>query len=312
MEIDRKNLNWIISFIDEISKEYKPASIVISLRQFFIPIFKYFKKDTSLLRQKTKEFETKVIKKLLPKYRLLIEKICFEKLCEIPWILYHQSKRMIASSKTRLPHKAIVGRNAAIIALILLTPMRVSTLVRLKIERNIKRIHINGKVKYSVTIYAEDTKAGKKDRFFEIPDYLTPIFEWYHTKCRNLILKGEKNDYFFIGHFKKKLTSETISRLIKEITKKHLKVSIHPHLLRHYIATTLLRKNPGLLAFVTELLLDESILTVLNKYVDFTPQDALNVLTDFKKKIVTTESVKRENLWPGYSNAVMYGIMYGI
>jgi len=294
MEIDKKNLNWIISFIDEISKEYKPATVVTYLRQFFITIFKYFKKDTSLLRQKIKEFESKVTKKLLPKHRILIEEISFEKLCEIPWILYHQSRRMSASSKTLLPHKAILGRNAAIIALLLLVPMRVFTLAKLKIGRNIKKIQVKGKVRYSVTIYAEDTKAGKKDRFFEIPDYLTPIFEWYYTKCRNIILKGKKNDYFFVGKFRKNLLPKAVSRVIKEVTKKYLKLSIYPHLLRHFIATTLLRRNPRLLVFVTELLLDESILTVLNKYAGFGPQDALNVLTDFKKKFIETEKAKGE------------------
>jgi len=290
-----KAKKWIENFFNRREKEVAPGTMVICIGQFFIPVLKSFKEDVLYLRKRYRHYEQKLHRGVLPKYQRKIAQINYEDFGAIPWILYNKSKKSYIkpikhsnnkSWKRYIPKSlnwAKTGRDAAIFALLELVPMRSNTLAKLKIGRNIEKKVIGGKSKFVFKIYSDDIKSGKRDRFFNIPDFLTPIFKWYYEECRPIILGKRNSEYYFLTFEKEKLPRGHLCKTITDHTKKHLNIAVNTHLFRAIIATKILNKNPRLLVPVTELLMDESVEIVKRKYIEFSSLDAQKVINKFRE-----------------------------
>ncbi|MEW6558323.1 MAG: hypothetical protein AB1349_13415, partial [Elusimicrobiota bacterium] len=174
------------------------------------------------------------------------------------------------------------GMISTLIAFLILLPARCKTLSKLKINRNIIRKEYGNKIIYEIFIYADDLKFGKRDRFFTLPEYLVPIFDWYVTVCRPALLQGRESEYFFVDEHGG-IDQETIFEITTYYTKKYLGIAMNPHLFRYYKGS-ILKKNPRLIIPVTEILLDESVEMVKERYIDFEINDAMKSISHLRNR----------------------------
>ncbi len=123
------------------------------------------------------------------------------------------------------------GRNRLIIKLLYSSGLRVSELVKLKTE------NINLKEKTAIV------KAGKgnKDRIIILSE------KWCKEIKKYLKTKKIKSEYVFSKKNGKKISTDTIQRIIRKATKKaNITKHITPHKLRHSFATHLLEEGENI------------------------------------------------------------------
>jgi site-specific recombinase XerD len=126
---------------------------------------------------------------------------------------------------TKLLNSINNKKSKLMISLIYACGFRVSELVNLKIA------DLNFKDK---TGHIKQAK-GRKDRFFNIPEYLSPFLEKQAEKQQHI-----NSEYLFTGP-KGKLSSRNIQKIVKNALKKaNISKDISPHTLRHSFATHLL------------------------------------------------------------------------
>ena len=137
-------------------------------------------------------------------------------------------------------------KSRLMISLMYATGMRVSELISLKIND----------LNFEERIGNIQQGKGKKDRFFNIPDFL--FLELKNSAER------ERNDgriFLFSGWDGKKMSARNLQKIVKTATKKAgIKKDIHCHTLRHSFATHLLEDGTDI-RFIQHLLGHSSIST---------------------------------------------------
>lgn len=124
------------------------------------------------------------------------------------------------------------------ISLIYACGFRVSELINLKLN-DLNFDEKTGHIKQA---------KGKKDRLFNIPDFLTKDLEEQIQKQ-----KQKNQEYLFSGP-KGKLSSRNIQKIVSLAAKKaQIKKEVHPHTLRHSFATHLLEEGIDI-RYIQELL----------------------------------------------------------
>ncbi|WIA07876.1 MAG: tyrosine-type recombinase/integrase [Candidatus Phytoplasma cynodontis] len=146
-------------------------------------------------------------------------------------------------------------RNYLILEILYSCGLRVSELVRLKIEDiyfDNAQILICGK--------------GRKNRYLPIHKNLIKTLKFYISKIRNnfiqknLDLSSNKDFFLFLNHKGKPLTTRGVRFILNKISEKAGNKKISPHILRHAFATILLN-NGADLRVVQELLGHSSLKT---------------------------------------------------
>lgn len=136
-------------------------------------------------------------------------------------------------------------KSKLMISLIYACGFRVSELVNLKIND----LDFNEKIGH-----ARQAK-GKKDRIFNIPDFLLLRLQEQAEKQKQL-----EQEFLFSGP-KGKLSSRNIQKIVRNATKKaELNKQVHPHTLRHSFATHLLESGTDI-RFIQTLLGHSSLST---------------------------------------------------
>ena len=77
---------------------------------------------------------------------------------------------------------------------------------------------------------------GKKDRIFNIPEFLVEDLE-------NQIEKQKQKEFLFTGHSGKKLSTRNIQKIVSSAAKRAGLQNVHTHTLRHSFATHLLEDS---------------------------------------------------------------------
>jgi len=127
-------------------------------------------------------------------------------------------------------------RDNAILELFYASGMRVSELVDLKIE------NVNLDVGYVRCI-----GKGRKERVIPIGKKACEAIRKYMEKVRGKLMKNDVVSHLFISRLGKKLSRQSIWKLIKFYAKKaNIKKEIKPHTLRHSFATHLLEHGADL------------------------------------------------------------------
>ncbi len=140
-------------------------------------------------------------------------------------------------------------KSKLMVSLLYACGFRVSELV------NLKLIDLNFNEKIG---HARQAK-GKKDRIFNIPEFLIPVLQEQVEKQ-----KSDNQEYLFTGP-KGNLSTRNIQKIVSKATKKAgIEKDVHPHTLRHSFATHLLENGTDI-RFI-QVLLGHSSLSTTEMY----------------------------------------------
>lgn len=217
LEVERKRLaDYYISYLDE--KEYTKKSIsrkISSLRTLYDFLIKKGYISVNVFEQ----VETPKIPKKLPKTL--------------------DDEEVLLLFKTIDKNKPLGFRNYIILDLLFSSGLRASELCELKI----KDLRIS---QLQILIHGK----GSKDRYVPIHEELSENLKQYLTYTRPVLLsKGDdiENDYVFINYKGTPLTVRGLQVVLKKIIQDSGETfHIHPHMLRHAFATTLLNHGADL------------------------------------------------------------------
>lgn len=168
-----------------------------------------------------------------------------------PTILYaNQVKELLKENRNRTD--LLASRDQAILELLFYSGVRASELVNIKLSD----INIRSRM-------ARILGKGNKERVVPFTDECAKTIDKYIKECRPKLAKHNEqiSIYLFLNNNGKKLTSRGLEYILKNIEEKiGMNLGLHPHLLRHTFATTLL-ENGADLRVIQELLGHESINT---------------------------------------------------
>lgn len=217
--------NYINYLYDMKETDKTIARKIVSVKTFF----DYLMLNHKISTNPCEKIESPKIKKTLPN-TLQLEEI--NKLLDIKCV------------------KANDYRNKAMLYLMFASGLRVSEVVNLEIN------DINFNDNY-VRIFGK----GKKERIVPVDSYTTNLLEEYIKVYRDSLLKGYLTDNVFIGSYGKKITRQSIFKIIKKQAKeKNINKEISPHTIRHSFATIML-ENGADLRSIGEMLGHENIKT---------------------------------------------------
>ncbi len=196
------------------SAGYKPASIargVASLRSFFrfLAADGHIRQDPAELLESPKRWQT------LPKY-----------------LRPDEVDRLLAQADPATPEGL---RDKAMLELLYATGLRVSELVKVKVQ------DLNLQIGYMTCL-----GKGSKERIIPVGNQARDWILRYIREGRNLLLK-EPEPYLFLNRQGKPLTRQGFWKMIKRYgLKAGIVKNITPHLLRHSFATHLLERGADL------------------------------------------------------------------
>lgn len=170
---------------------------------------------------------------------------------ELPRYLYSpEVKALVQTAKDG--QEPLNYRNLAIIEILLSTGMRVGELCALKIsdiDTSLNIILINGK--------------GGKQRYLPLSSQLKTVLTTYNLHCRQLLMHKyhQQHDFLIVNQYGSAITEAGITYILnKLISQSSLTGHIHPHMLRHTFATTMLNNGADIRS-VQELLGHASLST---------------------------------------------------
>ena len=211
-EVERLDL---VDYLKELySSGYKPASIargVASLRSFFrfLAADGHIRQDPAELLESPKRWQT------LPKY-----------------LRPDEVDRLLAQADPATPEGL---RDKAMLELLYATGLRVSELVKVKVQ------DLNLQIGYMTCL-----GKGSKERIIPVGNQARDWILKYIREGRNLLLK-EPEPYLFLNRQGKPLTRQGFWKMIKRYgLKAGIVKNITPHLLRHSFATHLLERGADL------------------------------------------------------------------
>lgn len=127
-------------------------------------------------------------------------------------------------------------RNKAMLELMYATGLRVSELVKVKLQD----IDFNDDI---IRTFGK----GSKERIIPIGEYAKEYLKKYIELYRSLLLIKGNSDYVFINNHGSNMTRQGFFKIIKKIAKeKDIKSEISPHTLRHSFASHLLKYGADL------------------------------------------------------------------
>jgi integrase len=176
---------------------------------------------------------------------------------------------------TQARHK----RNALLLALLLSNPLRARSLAALTwLPNGNGTLRGNSTSGWRIVLQPTHLKNGgsKGSRAYnvKVADWVKPLLDEYIDEYRDTLLGGKNSSYLLIGDSIGGLW-KGISKTILRLTRRYIPGSpgFGPHAVRHLVATTWLRKNPGDFLTVAELL-NDSLKTVLENYAHLRRDDS--------------------------------------
>ncbi len=227
VDVDYKVVRNYLSYLYE--KNYAKRTVarhISCLRSFY----KYLLQEKIITKNPMKLISNPKLDRTLPKF------------------LYYQELEDLLS----IPDQStpLGMRDATILEFLYSTGVRVSELVSIKI----KDIHFDDK---KIKVFGK----GSKERYVLYGSKLQDLLKKYLFGARQQLLRDPSNDFLFLNHYGKPLTTAGIRTILNRIIQEGaFQFHISPHVLRHTFATHMLDEGADLKS-VQELLGHENLST---------------------------------------------------
>ena len=167
-----------------------------------------------------------------------------------------------AVERDRRPNKlkAVSAQMAAAIAILLAAPIRIANLAAIDMERHL----IERNDRLYLVIPAEEVKNGEPVDF-ELPQSVFLILQWYVTKYRSFLLRGDTSALFPGEGNNPKLPGTLGPQISREVFRR-TGLAFNPHLFRHAAGKIFLDQHPGQYEVVRRVLGHKSITTTTAIY----------------------------------------------
>ena len=173
--------------------------------------------------------------------------------------------------------RAVLHRDALLLALLITNPLRERTLSALKYSKsNTGNVYRSGGT-WRIRLQSALLKTGRSGdgRRYDVAvaGWVGELIDEYVAEHRLVMLAGKESDAFFVGWRTKRMSS--LSKRVFTLTKRFIPDSpgFSAHAFRHLVATTLLKANPDAFVMVAELLNDR-LETVIATYAHLKRDDS--------------------------------------
>ena len=182
-----------------------------------------------------------------------------QRLRGLPQKLWKQARQ------ERTPNFRTLALAQTALALEILTymPLRIQNLAELAFDEHLFLRDGPGAVS-SLEIPAEEVK-NKQPITFDVPPHIARMLLEYRDHIAPKIM-GRKPDRVFVNPDGTPKLSQTLSKLVRRMVRKHAGVELSPHQFRHLAAKILLDNSPGAFELVKQLLGHQNLKTTTNAY----------------------------------------------
>ena len=254
----------------------EPKVFTIELAGKFVSIARHWCRFPDKKLTELQTFATRLGKfrksGLTPKNLALVRQIkqpqVWRRICHVPETLMNHAARDHNSS----PCKAAVNAQIAVaIMMLIVAPMRIGNLVKLRMSENLSRpAGPDGPIHIVIPDYDVKNEIALE---FPLPLSVSRMVDQYIFNHRAR-LTGPLNDYLFPARANGCKGQSTLSQQITERLWKQAGVRMTPHQFRHAAAAIILDSDPGNYELVRRLLAHKNIQTTINFYIGLESIDA--------------------------------------
>jgi integrase len=267
------------------SKDDQPTTFVIDLSGLLVSIAAHWAGKSAAEIDELKRYRRRLERHrkpgLTPKNLALIRKVKDPSIRQRLQSLPESLMQKALAEKSALHMAAVLAELAAASEILLVAPMRVGNLCRLKLNESLFGAP---KGPFHIAIPPKDVK-NDLGLEYPLPPRTNRLLKTYLDQFRGR-LKGGHTDWLFPGeggnHKQSRTLSEQISRLIKD----EIGLEITPHQFRHAAAAWLLEADPGNYELVRRVLGHKRLQTTINFYVGLEQQGAIR---EYQRRVLGYE-----------------------
>lgn len=155
-------------------------------------------------------------------------------------IFHHALERLqSAQAKPRYPKDGVPYRDALIVAILSVCPVRLGNLSSIEIDKHLRRTRTG----YLLRFEAGETKTAHPFAA-PLPEELTPLLEHYLTVVRPVLLQGRESPRLWVTRYGVPMRDKAVYAAVTRETERALGQAINPHLFRDCAATFVAHEDP--------------------------------------------------------------------
>jgi integrase len=256
------------------SEGNQPTTFVIDLAGVLVSIAARWTGKTPVEIDELKRYRQRLERHrkpgLTPKNQALIRKVTNPNMRKRLQSLPESLMQKALAEKSALHMAAVLAELAVAIELLLVAPMRVGNLSKLKLNESLFGAP---KGPFHIAIPPEDVK-NDLPLEYPLPHRTNRLLTLYLNEFRGR-LKGGHTDWLFPGEGGNHKQSRTLSEQISKLIKDEIGLEITPHQFRHAAAAWLLEADPSNYELARRVLGHKRLQTTINFYVGLEQQGAI-------------------------------------
>lgn len=235
--------------------EGKPSAQAILVAKTLIDIARYYEKMPETAVRELKAIAAKLPARpfdLTPKNKALLRELESDetraRLLFLPGCLIRKVDAGLEAGRLDF----VTAQIAVAVDILLAAPLRMHNLARLNWTRHFKEPR-GPKGVLILYIPKEETKSGRRDLCYELPEEVARNIRWYRTRILPRLGGDPRGDLFVTSGGAAK-DQRTFAVQITEAIEEHVGVRMTPHQFRHLAASMYLEEHPDDFQSVTDLL----------------------------------------------------------
>jgi site-specific recombinase XerC len=253
-------------FLDRLGQTTRVAQLAAGMRsvaRHWVKASEAVLKEMAEIAQRLAVPQTGMTAKNRMRLRATDDPAARERLRSLPWTL----KAEVDAGKHGPVHSRVLAELATMIAIQFVAPLRIRNLAALEIGRHLVTVGSD----LMIVIERAETKTGKMDLVFEMPEPIAEIIRWYINAHRK---PDADSPHLFPGTKGRAKAKRTIQAQMVETIHKYTGLAWNVHLFRHFGAREFLRENPGGHEVVRQVLGHSNITSTTRAYAGLEGEDA--------------------------------------